>query len=52
MSHDERLLRETECRLWVVENQTINELDGDFDDYRRELLQELGEEIMNSKPTQ
>jgi len=47
VSHDERLIRETECTLWVVEDQTINEVDGDFDDYRKELLDLLGEEINN-----
>lgn len=47
VSHDERLIRETECQLWVVEDQTINEVDGDFEDYRKELLDMLGEEINN-----
>lgn len=47
VSHDERLIRDTECTLWVIEDQTINEIDGDFDDYRRELLEELGEVINN-----
>ena len=45
VSHDERLIRETDCQLWVVEDQTINEVDGDFDDYRRELLEALGETL-------
>ncbi|WAR30409.1 ABCF1-like protein [Mya arenaria] len=45
VSHDERLIRETDCQLWVVEDKTINEVDGGFDDYRKELLQELGETI-------
>lgn len=47
VSHDERLIRETDCTLWVIEEQTINEIEGDFDDYRKELLEELGEEINN-----
>lgn len=47
VSHDERLIRETECTLWVIEDQTINEIDGDFDDYRKELLESLGEVINN-----
>ncbi|KAJ3639102.1 hypothetical protein Zmor_004262 [Zophobas morio] len=47
VSHDERLIRETECALYVIEDQTINELDGDFDDYRKELLESLGE-VINS----
>lgn len=50
MSHDERLIRETDCQLWVVEEQTINEIEGDFDDYRRELLLALGEEIHIPQP--
>ena len=45
MSHDERLIRETDCQLWVVEDKNINEVDGDFDDYRKELLEQLGETI-------
>lgn len=45
VSHDSRLICETECQLWVVEEQTINEIDGDFYDYRNEILKELGEEI-------
>ncbi|KAJ8734182.1 hypothetical protein PYW07_014733 [Mythimna separata] len=47
VSHDERLIRETDCALYVIEDQTINEVDGDFDDYRRELLDSLGE-VINS----
>ncbi|KAL1493479.1 hypothetical protein ABEB36_011522 [Hypothenemus hampei] len=47
VSHDERLIRETGCALYVIEDQTINELDGDFDDYRKELLESLGE-VINS----
>lgn len=47
VSHDERLIRETKCQLWVIEDKTINEIEGDFDDYRRELLESLGENINN-----
>lgn len=47
VSHDERLIRDTDCTLWVIEDQTINEVDGDFDDYRKELLECLGE-VVNS----
>ena len=46
VTHDERLIRDTNCQLWVVEAQTIDEIDGDFDDYRREILEELGEEVL------
>ena len=45
VSHDSRLITETECQLWVVEEQTLNEIDGGFDEYRQEILSSLGEEI-------
>merc|ERR1712071_526602 len=47
VSHDERLIRDTNCQLWVIEEQSINEIEGGFDDYRKEVLDELGEEIFN-----
>jgi len=47
VSHDERLIRDTNCQLWVIEDQSIEEIEGDFDDYRKEVLDELGEEILN-----
>lgn len=47
VSHDERLIRETACTLFSIEDQTINEVDGDFDDYRKELLESLGEVVNN-----
>ena len=46
VSHDERLIRETDCQLWVVEDHTINEVDGGFDEYRKEILEQLGETVM------
>ena len=49
VTHDERLIRETDCQLWVVEDKSINEVDGGFDDYRRELLDSLGETIASVK---
>ena len=45
VSHDSRLILETECILWVIEDKQIVEIDGDFDDYKREVLQSLGELI-------
>ena len=47
VSHDERLIRDTECQLFVIEEQGIEEIEGDFDDYRKEVLEQLGEEISN-----
>ena len=48
MSHDARLIQETNCSLWVVENKEVNEIDGDFHDYKREVLQALGELVEDS----
>ena len=47
VTHDERLIRATECVLYVVEDHSIEEIDGDFDDYRQEILEELGETVNN-----
>lgn len=47
VTHDERLIRETDCQLWIIENKNIDEIDGGFDDYREELLTELGEKVNN-----
>lgn len=47
VSHDARLITETQCHLWVVEDRTINQIDGDFDDYKREVLEALGETMVN-----
>lgn len=49
VSHDERLIREANCHLWVVEDKNINEIDGGFDEYRTEILESLGEEVMGKK---
>lgn len=47
VSHDARLITETNCHLWVVEDQTVNQIDGDFEDYKREVLEALGEVLVN-----
>lgn len=41
VTHDERLIRATDCRLWIVEDQNIYQIDGDFDDYRKEVLEQV-----------
>lgn len=47
VTHDERLIRATDCVLYVVEDNSIEEIDGDFDDYRQEILETLGEVVNN-----
>lgn len=49
VSHDARLITETNCQLWVVEEQSVSQVDGDFEDYKREVLEALGE-VMVSRP--
>lgn len=46
VSHDARLITETQCQLWVVEDRSINQIDGTFDDYKREVLEALGETVV------
>jgi len=45
VSHDARLITQTECTLWVVEDQNVNQIEGDFEDYKQEILESLGEEV-------
>ncbi|XP_072303415.1 ATP-binding cassette sub-family F member 1 isoform X1 [Eucyclogobius newberryi] len=47
VSHDARLITETQCQLWVVEDRTVNQVEGDFEDYKREVLETLGETMVN-----
>ncbi|XP_078146300.1 ATP-binding cassette sub-family F member 1 isoform X2 [Centroberyx gerrardi] len=47
VSHDARLITETQCQLWVVEDSSVNQIDGDFDDYKREVLEALGETLVH-----
>lgn len=47
VSHDALLITETNCQLWVVEEQSVSQIDGDFDDYKREVLEALGEVMIN-----
>ncbi|XP_064329989.1 LOW QUALITY PROTEIN: ATP-binding cassette sub-family F member 1 [Phalacrocorax carbo] len=47
VSHDARLITETSCQLWVVEERGLSQIDGDFDDYKREVLEALGEVVVH-----
>ncbi|KAM6233304.1 LOW QUALITY PROTEIN: ATP-binding cassette sub-family F member 1 [Porphyrio hochstetteri] len=47
VSHDARLITETGCQLWVVEERGLSQIDGDFDDYKREVLEALGEVVIS-----
>ncbi|KAJ3609835.1 hypothetical protein NHX12_024344 [Muraenolepis orangiensis] len=47
VSHDARLITETQCQLWVVEDSAVNQIDGGFEDYKREVLEALGETLVH-----
>ena len=38
VSHDMELITQTECVLWVCNNQSIKKYDGEYEDYRDDIL--------------
>ena len=38
VSHDAKLIQDLDCQIWVCDNKTIKKYDGDFEDYREELI--------------
>ena len=45
VTHDQRLIEECDCTLWVVEKQGVTEWKEGFDDYKDTILRELEERI-------
>ena len=45
VTHDQRLIEECECTLWVVEKQGVTRWDAGFDDYKETILRELEEAV-------
>ena len=45
VTHDQRLIEECECTLWVVEKQGVTRWDEGFDDYKETILRELEEAV-------
>jgi ATP-binding cassette subfamily F protein 1 len=45
ITHDARLIRATDCRLWICEEQKIIQWKDSFDDYRNFLLKRLEDRI-------
>lgn len=41
VSHDTRLIKETDMILWVVERQTVLEQTGGIDEYKEEILEKI-----------
>lgn len=49
VTHDARLILETKCQLWIIEDKSIEEIEGDLSDYKREILESLGEETVEGR---
>lgn len=45
VTHDQRLIEECECTLWVVEKQGVTRWDEGFDDYKETILRELEQAV-------
>lgn len=45
VTHDQRLIEECDCTLWVVEKQGVTPWEAGFDDYKDTILQQLEEEV-------
>ena len=41
VSHDARLILETNCQLWECADRTVKHFDGNFYDYREAVLEAL-----------
>lgn len=45
VTHDQRLIEDCECDLWVVEKMGVTSWDAGFDDYKDAILKEMDDEI-------
>jgi len=45
VTHDQRLIEECDCTLWVVEKQGVTSWEKGFDDYKETLLREMEEAV-------
>ncbi len=45
VTHDQRLIENCDCDLWVVEKQTVTKWAAGFDDYKSNLLKEMEDKI-------
>ena len=41
VSHDAKLISELECDLYICDNKKITKYDGDFEDYKEKMIQEI-----------
>jgi ATP-binding cassette, subfamily F, member 1 len=45
VTHDQRLIEECECTLWVVEKAGVTKWEAGFEDYKQNILRELEEAV-------
>ena len=45
VTHDQRLIEQCDCTLWVVEKQGVTKWEAGFDDYKANILRQLEEEV-------
>lgn len=45
VTHDQRLIEECDCTLWVVEKQGVTKWIEGFEDYKESILRELEEHV-------
>jgi ATP-binding cassette subfamily F protein 1 len=45
VTHDQRLIENCDCELWVVEKQSVTKWTAGFDDYKASLLREMEERM-------
>lgn len=45
VTHDQRLIEECDCTLWVVEKEGVTPWEAGFDDYKETILRELEEQV-------
>jgi ABC-type multidrug transport system ATPase subunit len=43
VTHDQRLIEECDCELWVVEKRGVTKWEKGFDDYKQDILRQLEE---------
>merc|ERR1712166_246862 len=51
VTHDQRLIDECKCTLWVVEKEGVTEWKEGFDDYKETILQQLQAEVEKQNKT-
>jgi ATP-binding cassette subfamily F protein 1 len=45
VTHDQRLIEECDCKLWVVEKEGVTPWEAGFEDYKETILKELEEAV-------